>query len=249
MSFDVSNYKKGPYKIGDVVIENTSQWFNCTERESLCTLNPSLSACTSKAYKAYHDAKCKVEKENEMSREENEMSRETSLIICCLEASNENKNVKDYAFERIRNNEIKNIMDRESSPHKQIKTDQDWGLIFEKSCEFNRFEFLKWIQTTMRQKFSEILSHFVEQGFTKACANNHLNVVKYLLDNFDYEIFDFNEAFVAACGKGSLDVVEFLYAHTSIDDNNDGFVLACENGHLEVVKYLLDTHKLIRPRI
>jgi ankyrin repeat protein len=171
------------------------------------------------------------------------MSRQTSLIICCLEASNENKNVNDDVFESIRNNEIKNIMRRESSPYKQVKTDQDWGLIFEKSCEFNRFEFLKWIQTTMSQNFSDILSPFVEQGFTKACANNHLNVMYYLLDNFDHEIFDFNEAFVAACCEGSLDVVKFLYTHHSIDDNNDGFVLACANGHLNVVKYLLETHK------
>ena len=72
------------------------------------------------------------------------------------------------------------------------------------------------ISQELKQRYKKYNKQQLNDEFISACANGHLEVVKYLLTGTD------------------------LKEHANIHANNDeGFIWACSRGHLEIVKYLI----------
>ena len=105
-------------------------------------------------------------------------------------------------------------------------------------------------------KYSFLELNFINDGFSWACNNGHLEVVKYLLTSPDLKEHadihaDNDKGFRGACDKGHLEVVKYLLTSPYLKEYADihaqddyGFRWACSNRHLEVVKYLLTTPEL-----
>lgn len=63
----------------------------------------------------------------------------------------------------------------------------------------------------------------------------------------DYDIEQLNEAFNEACESNNLDVIEYLFNSSDLEENinlkenlSDGFSIACQYGNLSVVRYILN---------
>jgi hypothetical protein len=90
----------------------------------------------------------------------------------------------------------------------------------------------------------------------KACENNELHVVQYLLTSKELKTHadiytQESKGFIVACGKGYVDIAKYLVESDELEDHinpsfndNNGFKVACENGHLGIVSYLLNSTKL-----
>lgn len=91
--------------------------------------------------------------------------------------------------------------------------------------------------------------HYYDFGFANACQNNHLDVVKYIVDHGDnnkHHIIDYG--FITACQYGHLQMVQYFVEEKKANDDTKvdeacevayiGLEKACIKGHLHIVKYL-----------
>ena len=78
--------------------------------------------------------------------------------------------------------------------------------------------------------------------FFKAIRIGNLNVCKYLLNKFNYDIHRYDElAFTLSCEFGHLNVAMWLFSlgNVYVSAREDyALRLSCRNGHLDVVKWL-----------
>ncbi|GAB9471377.1 hypothetical protein Gpo141_00008592 [Globisporangium polare] len=75
-----------------------------------------------------------------------------------------------------------------------------------------------------------------------AAANGHLEVVKYLHENYSHECS--HRAMSDAAANGHLDVVEFLHENRTEGCAPDTLDCAARKNHLEVVKFLREVYSL-----
>ena len=117
------------------------------------------------------------------------------------------------------------------------------------STLFQRMDFINAYKEGKLDKLVELINNGVnvheDYGFTLACENGHLKIIKFLMSlNNKPNIHANNEyGFRLACENGHLKIIKYLM---SLDDkpnihayNENGFRWACENGQLEVIKYLM----------
>lgn len=82
------------------------------------------------------------------------------------------------------------------------------------------------------------------EGFTEACSEGHIDIVKYLINNYsnyDDYFLDIEEGFYCACNTGQLELVKYLMCH------NIYFhyypiakeMLQCYTEHYHIVKLLI----------
>jgi ankyrin repeat protein len=89
--------------------------------------------------------------------------------------------------------------------------------------------------------------------FREACNKGDLDMVKEMLKYFIIDEFAFQYGFSWACMNGQLEVVKYLLTSPDLKEHADihaeddwGFRWACENGQLEIVKFLIDEFKITR---
>ena len=89
--------------------------------------------------------------------------------------------------------------------------------------------------------------------FREACSKGDLDMVKEMLKYFIIDEFAFQYGFSWACMNGQLEVVKYLLTSPNLKEHADihaeddwGFRWACSEGHLEVVKYLIDDFQITR---
>lgn len=84
--------------------------------------------------------------------------------------------------------------------------------------------------------------HILIDIFKIAIKKNHLDVVKYLVENDKCEIYNINAAFKESCKFGNVEMAKFLDdsgANTECPFNSPLF-MAVRSGSLEMVKYLVE---------
>lgn len=86
------------------------------------------------------------------------------------------------------------------------------------------------------------------KGFILACANGHIDVVKFYLSDEDIDDY-FDKAYKAAAKHGHLEIIDLLVKSTDELDTYylaDALYVAAKHGHLCVVQYLYD---LLKPNL
>ena len=134
------------------------------------------------------------------------------------------------------------------------------GNIF-KSCLFGNYDGVKWfIEKKNISKNIKIEKTDKANNFCKddtlihvACANGHLEIVKYLIEkqDVDIEIKGFNERtpLHCACENGHLPIIEYLISKganiNSLDKHSNSILhYASSKGHLPIVKYLVEKQNI-----
>ena len=81
----------------------------------------------------------------------------------------------------------------------------------------------------------------------EACKNGHLEALKFLIDNDDYDVEVGGGSYGESCGycnsaacKGQLDIVIWLHENYEPNCNGNTLVEAISSGHVPTVKYLLE---------
>lgn len=86
----------------------------------------------------------------------------------------------------------------------------------------------------------------------RAARAGHVNDVKRLTDDFNFEPFVFNLALHQACYCRQANVVRYLVMHTSLRDNVSELIRTlmkiCRSGQLDMVKWIAE-HPSIRDRV
>lgn len=105
-------------------------------------------------------------------------------------------------------------------------------------------------------EFKDLSQLWLDEAFKKACKDNDLDKVKFLLTsprlekhaNIHYRDY---QGFIFACICGHLEIVKYLMTspdltfHASVhSDSGQGLISASKGGHLELVKYLLTSPDL-----
>lgn len=94
-----------------------------------------------------------------------------------------------------------------------------------------------------------------EEPIVKACEYGRLEIIKYLLFSTELSIHaDIQKgnfhAFIAACRKNQIEVIDYLFNETNIKDKitidtiKRGFDIACRNLEVEPIKFLLENTNL-----
>lgn len=152
---------------------------------------------------------------------------------------------------------------RESMMKEDLSSQREWEELFLKSC---RRGHIKTIQSLMGESHRRLWNIHAkgEEGLEWACAEGHLEVVKYLTTcselNHGGHLFvdihaDEELGFRSACYYGHLDIVKFLTTSPELKEaghdfanihaiNRYGFRVACENGYVPVVQYLTTSLEL-----
>lgn len=146
--------------------------------------------------------------------------------------------------------------------------------VFYMACENGHFEIVKYLienenkneiiqLKSLRVASARSFQTFVEtlkkkdhrnaKAFNLAYKSNHLEIVKYLIqDGYERKspinIHEHNEfIFRFVCAKGYIEMAKYLFETSlnvqsiNIHANNEcAFLMACKNGHLETVKYLFE---------
>lgn len=85
------------------------------------------------------------------------------------------------------------------------------------------------------------LEKYKTELFIYSCKNGHLDVVKWLIEEFDIDIRVFQDnAFITCCSNGHINIAKFL---VNLNANiyvrrTKSFLIACKNGHLNIVQWL-----------
>lgn len=75
-----------------------------------------------------------------------------------------------------------------------------------------------------------------------SAKNGHLNIVKYLLNKYEYEDPDGIDPLIAAAKRGHIEIVKLLIENVYIfgSDKNEALINAAAKGHLEIVIFLIE---------
>lgn len=148
----------------------------------------------------------------------------------------------------------------------RIVINEDNHVLFEKACRADRrklAEYLYLISTESENTVIDIRANDCEL-FRDLCYDyGHKNIVDMLYKlsiedeqdgenaRIDIHISD-DEPFLNACSEGHIDIAEWLYNTSKIDDNieidihmndDEPFKSACEGDHINVAKWLYDLSK------
>jgi ankyrin repeat protein len=115
--------------------------------------------------------------------------------------------------------------------------------------------------------YVETLKIFDKSIFFRACKENKIELVKFLLNSdkisekYYYYVSKYGEdgcyhgnGFTQACKYGNLEIVKLLiesekftnddkFYNKTIDDMYNGFTIACKKGHSSIVQLLLESNK------
>ena len=90
--------------------------------------------------------------------------------------------------------------------------------------------------------------NYTNTCFILACENNHLEIVKFLVDqgtDVNAKTYFLNTGLILACENGHLEIAKYLVenrAHIKAKTyyQNTALMLASENGHFEIVRFLVE---------
>lgn len=83
-----------------------------------------------------------------------------------------------------------------------------------------------------------------------ACLNNNLDIIKYFIEELEFDINKKNAAEMTvlheACRDGNIDLIKYLVAHganvNDVNENGDTILhIACHQDHLDTVKFIIET--------
>ena len=128
---------------------------------------------------------------------------------------------------------------------------------FTNICYKGTIEQLKTLVNGTRRYFFRKKTNYIhhknlygENGFLLACRNNDIEMVKYLVNELNFDINSKNKndynGFLYACLGNNIEMVKYLVHELKFDINSNskfgdnGFLLACRNNNIEMVKYLVE---------
>jgi hypothetical protein len=102
------------------------------------------------------------------------------------------------------------------------------------TCEYGHFEFSLWLYS--------LGIYDLNDGFKKACKNNHPNIAKwiYSIDNNVYTNYNSILLFYSCCIFSSLYIVQWLYSlkEINVKTRNNCFIMACRSGRILIAEWL-----------
>lgn len=119
---------------------------------------------------------------------------------------------------------------------------------FLRACEQGHTEIVELLLKHKKRYLEEINKNFyleeINTNFCLACWNDHLEVVKLIIDDGEVDpSYDNNDPIIAACNVGNLEMVKLLLADKRVDpstDNNHCILDMSESGNIEIIKLLLN---------
>ncbi len=139
----------------------------------------------------------------------------------------------------------------------------NYNHVFKESCKNDQLEVAKWLATnykidsqtykfvfevifTEMCKISDpyLLIHPVESKITTACANNRLEIVKWLLTDYNFDV-NIEDVFRKSCTFNIPQFANWLIIHHNIDvhaDNEYEFKYSCRFGLIEIIKLFTQEH-------
>ncbi|AKI79776.1 putative ankyrin repeat protein [Acanthamoeba polyphaga mimivirus] len=130
-------------------------------------------------------------------------------------------------------------------------------LIFEDSFKYSRYNhddeyyddhfFKSSIHYAVKYKHMNVIKYLSckktnADGLLSVCLLNNIQLVKYFLDQQDYDDKIIFQGLRSACHNGNLEMVKYFMQYIPINKRNDRFLLGevCEEGYMDILVYLIE---------